>query len=142
MPAKKKVTFYTKRPNMEVSIDGKVYKFASGQLKVDAELAAQIKKHHLYRKDHIFTEEDAITVDGQVVSMKDDPKLQEMQEAKKQDKDLVFFQFNGRSAIDVDAGPHKVRFEQGKVAVEPEVADFLRKHVFFRQGRIQEIVVG
>jgi len=57
-------------------------------------------------------------------------------------KDLIFFQFNGRSSIDVDAGPHKIRFEQGKAAVEPDAADYLRKHVFFRQGRIQEVVVG
>ena len=29
MPAKK-VKFYAKRPNMEISIDGKIYKFESG----------------------------------------------------------------------------------------------------------------
>jgi hypothetical protein len=141
MPAKT-VKFYAKRPNMDVSIDGKIYKFENGVLEVSTTLANQIKKHHLYRKDHIFGEEDAIVVDGKVISMKDDPKLVELQEAKKVDKELIFFQFNGRSSIDVDAGPHKIRFEQGKVALEPDVADFLRKHVFYRQGRIQEIVVG
>ena len=141
MPAKK-VKFYAKRPSMEISIDGKIYKFESGVLSVDAKLAEQIQRHHLYRKDHIFMEKDAVTVDGRVVSMKDDPKLVEHQEAKKSNSDLIFFQFNGRTNIDVDAGPHKVRFEQGKVAVEPDVADFIRKHVFYRQGRIQEVVVG
>tara|TARA_B100000085_G_C18529449_1_gene507384 strand:+ start:37 stop:462 length:426 start_codon:yes stop_codon:yes gene_type:complete len=141
MPAKK-VKFYAKRPNMEISIDGKVYKFEGGVLAVDPKLAEQVERHHLYRKNHIFMEKDAVTVDGKMVSMKDDPKLVELQEAKKSNKDLIFFQFNGRSSIDVDAGPHKIRFEQGKAAVEPDVADYLRKHVFFRQGRIQEVVVG
>lgn len=141
MPAKK-VKFYAKRPNMEISVDGKVYKFEGGTLAVDEELAKQIERHHLYRKNHIFMEKDAVTVDGKMISMKDDPKLVELQEAKKTNKDLIFFQFNGRSSIDVDAGPHKIRFEQGKAAVEPDAADYLRKHVFFRQGRIQEVVVG
>ena len=73
-------------------------------------------------------EKDAVTVDGRGFDERDDPKLVELQEAKIK-PDLIFFQFNGRTNIDVDAGPHKVRFEQGKVAVEPDVADFIRKHV-------------
>ena len=46
MPAKK-VKFYAKRPSMEISIDGKIYKFESGVLSVDAKLAEQIQRHHL-----------------------------------------------------------------------------------------------
>ena len=49
MPAKK-VKFYAKRPNMEISIDGKIYKFEGGVLAVDPKLAEQVERHHLYRK--------------------------------------------------------------------------------------------
>ena len=142
MPRKvKTVKVYAKRPGMQITIDGTVYPFENGVLEVSPELAAQVKRHHLYRRDHIFFDEDAILVDGKVQSMKDDPKLQEMKTAKKQNSDLIFFQFPARPNAVVDAGPHKIRFEGGKVGIDPEAAELLKRHVFYRQGKIQEIEV-
>ena len=142
MPRKvKTVKVYAKRPGMQITIDGTVYPFENGVLEVSPELADQVKRHHLYRRDHIFFDEDAILVDGKVQSMKDDPKLQEMKTAKKQNSDLIFFQFPARPNAVVDAGPHKIRFEGGKVGIDPEAAELLKRHVFYRQGKIQEIEV-
>ena len=142
MPKKSKsVKVYAKRPGMQISIDGTVYPFENGILEVPHELADQVRRHHLYRRDHIFFDEDAIVVEGKVQSMKNDPKLEEMKAAKKQDSDLIFFQFPARPNAVVDAGPHKIRFEGGQVGIEPEAAELLKRHVFYRQGKIQEIEV-
>ena len=142
MPKKvKTVKVYAKKPGMQITIDGTVYPFESGVLELSPEVADQAKRHHLYRRGHIFFEEDAIVVDGRVQSMKDDPKLQEMKDAKKHNSDLVFFQFPARPNAVVDAGPHKIRFEGGKVGIDPEAAELLKRHVFYRHGKIQEIEV-
>ena len=94
MPRKvKTVKVYAKKPGMHITIDGTVYPFENGVLEVSQELAEQVKRHHLYRRDHIFFEEDAVVVEGKIQSMKNDPKLEEMKTAKKEDIDLVFFQF-------------------------------------------------
>lgn len=142
MPKTKTVKFFAKKPGMEISLDGNVHKFEQGVLEVDAKLAERIKLHHLYRRDHIFCEEEAIVVEGRVQSMKNDPKLEEMREAQAKDKDLVFFQFPAKPNAVVDAGPHEVRFESGKVGVRPDVADMLKRHMFYRHGKIQEVEVG
>lgn len=142
MPRKvKTVKVYAKKPGMQITIDGTVHPFENGVLEVSQELAEQVRRHHLYRRDHIFFEEDAVVVEGRVQSMKNDPKLEEMKTAKKGDSDLIFFQFPARPNAVVDAGPYNIRFEGGQVGIAPEAAELLKRHVFYRQGKIQEIEV-
>ena len=125
---------------MEVSIDGKVYPFHGGELEVNLKLAEQIKRHHLYKKSHIFSEEDAI-VNGKVQALKDDPTMKDLTDKAKNNKNLTIFSFPSRPSITVDAGPHKIIFHDNKVALEKDEADCLRRHVFFRQGKIVELEV-
>lgn len=126
---------------MEVSIDGKVYPFHGGELEVNLKLAEQIKRHHLYKKSHIFSEEDAIVVNGKVQALKDDPTMKDLTDKAKINKNLTIFSFPSRPSITVDAGPHKIIFHDNKVALEKDEADCLRRHVFFRQGKIVELEV-
>tara|TARA_R110000772_G_scaffold70673_4_gene155291 strand:- start:5592 stop:5981 length:390 start_codon:yes stop_codon:yes gene_type:complete len=126
---------------MEVSIDGKVYPFHGGELEVNLKLAEQIKRHHLYKKSHIFSEEDAIVVNGKVQALKDDPTMKDLTDKAKNNKNLTIFSFPSRPSITVDAGPHKIIFHDNKVALEKDEADCLRRHMFFRQGKIVELEV-
>ena len=126
---------------MEVSIDGKVYPFHGGELEVNLKLAEQIKRHHLYKKSHIFSEEDAIVVNGKVQALKDDPTMKDLTDKAKINKNLTIFSFPSRPSITVDAGPHKIIFHDNKVALEKDEADCLRRHMFFRQGKIVELEV-
>ena len=126
---------------MEVSIDGKVYPFHGGELEVNLKLAEQIKRHHLYKKSHIFSEEDAIVVNGKVQALKDDPTMKDLTDKAKNNKNLTIFSFPSRPSITVDAGPHKIIFHDNKVALEKDEADCLRMHMFFRQGKIVELEV-
>lgn len=141
MTSAKTIKFFAKRPNMEVSIDGKVYPFHGGELEVGLKLAEQIKRHQLYKKSHIFSEEDAIIVNGKVQTLKDDPTMQDLTAKAKVNKNLTIFSFPSRPSVTVDAGPHKIIFHDNKVALEEDEANCLRKHVFFRQGKIVELEV-
>ena len=126
---------------MQITIDGRYTHLRMVFLRFRRGTSRSSEAAPLHRRDHIFFDEDAILVDGKVQSMKDDPKLQEMKTAKKQNSDLIFFQFPARPNAVVDAGPHKIRFEGGKVGIDPEAAELLKRHVFYRQGKIQEIEV-
>lgn len=127
---------------MEITIGDKIYPFHGGELEVDAKLAKIIKGHHLYKKSHIFSEDDAIVVNGKVEAIKDDPRMQQLASKIKSDKDLTIFSFSGRPNITVDAGPHKIKFEDSKAAVTKEEAKSLRQHIFFRHGKIVELEVS
>jgi hypothetical protein len=138
---KKTIKFFAKRPNMEITIGEKIYPFHGGVLEVDLKLAEQIKGHLLYRKSHIFSEEDAIVVNGKVQALRDDPIMKELAAKAKVNKNLTIFSFPSRPSVTVDAGPHKIIFHDNKVALEEDEANCLRKHVFFRQGKIVELEV-
>lgn len=127
---------------MEITIGEKIYPFDGGELEVDLKLAAIIKEHYLYKKSHIFSEEDAIVVNGKVQTLLDDPTMKELAAKAKVNKQLTIFSFPSRPSITVDAGPHKIVFENNKVALEKNEAESLRKHVFFRQGKIVELEVS
>ena len=142
MTSKKTIKFFAKRPNMEISIDGKVYPFHGGELEVDLKLAEQLKKHHLYKKSHIFCDDDAIVVNGKVEAIKDNPRMQDLSSKVKKNKELSIFSFPARTSVIVDAGPYKIQFEDGKAAVGKKEADSLRKHIFFRHGKIVELEVS
>jgi len=138
----KTIKFYATKANMAISIDGKLHPFHGGELEVNLKLAEQIKRHHLYRKSHIFSEEDAVIVNGKVQTLRDNPRMQSLVEQSKKNKDLTIFSFPSRPNVTVDAGPHKITFQDYKVALSKEEATFLRKHVFFVQGKIVELEVG
>lgn len=142
MTPKKTIKFFAKRPNMEITVDGKVYPFHGGELEVDLKLAEQIKQHHLYRRSHIFCDEDAIIVNGKVQTIKDNPRMQDLAAEAKQNKELSIFSFPARTSVIVDAGPYKIQFQDGKAAIGKKEADCLRRHVFFRQGKIVELEVS
>lgn len=126
---------------MEITIGEKIYPFHGGELEVDLKLAEIIKEHYLYKKSHIFSEEDAIIVNGKVQALRDDPRMQDLAAETKTNKNLTIFSFPSRPSITVDAGPHKIIFEDSKVALDQEKAKSLRNHVFFRQGKIVELEV-
>ena len=127
---------------MEITVDGKVYPFHGGELEVDSKLAEQIKKHHLYKRSHIYCADDAILINGKVQTIKDNPRMQTLASEAKQNKELSIFSFPARTSVIVDAGPYKIQFEDGKAAIGKKEADSLRRHVFFRQGKIVELEVG
>lgn len=143
------VLFISKVPGFQVrlGVDAKdLYTFSgNNELRVKPAIASRLKLHHLYEMGHFYLGSEVVrSGDKYLVLKRDDPMAEERAAGK------VLFYFPEKPTLQVmlpgvqqDNGMARteyVCFSDHRAAVEPRLADILRRHTFFREGRIREMV--
>ncbi len=144
-----KVVFISKVPGFQVrlGVDAKdLYTFSgNNELRVDPKIAERLKMHHLYEMGHFYLASEVLrSNDTYLIVKRDDPMAAERAAGK------ILFYFPEKPTLSVmlpgvqhsDGGNRTayVNFSDHRVAVEPAIAEVLRKHTFFREGRIRELI--
>lgn len=133
------IGFVSKDPGLEVLLgEGRNVKFDRGVAFVTPEIAAILEKNHLYAYDHISRADEVARINGKIVSFKGDPGFREqVAEAKASGKVLFFF--DAKRGTTISLGDINVAFDNGRALIEPKVAERLRRHTFYLDGRLTEI---
>lgn len=143
------ILFISKVPGFQVrlGVDVKdLYTFSgNNELRVSPAIAKRLKMHHLYEMGHFYLASEVLrSGDKYLVIKRDDPMAEERAAGK------VLFYFPEKPTLSVmlpgvknnNGGQQTeyVQFSDHRAAVEPHVAEVLKRHTFFREGRIRELV--
>jgi len=143
------VLFISKVPGFQVrlGVDVKDLHTFSGnnELRVKPDIAKRLKMHHLYEMGHFYLASEVLrSGDKYLVIKRDDPMAEERAAGK------VLFYFPEKPTLNVmlpgvkqangGSQTEYVQFSDHRAAVDPAVAEVLKRHTFFREGRIRELV--
>lgn len=130
------VPFYSTRESLTVQLGDTAIHFRKHVALVPTALAARLAGHQLALFSHIFDGREYAWVSNKAVP-KEGPVAAAALAANDPSK-FVFY--TALPSLTVNMGPgERIRFEGGTLILDdPDLADRLRRHTLFMQGRIQE----
>lgn len=133
-----KVKFVTRRPGLQIMLGNKRVVFDGREALVDEATAEKLKAHFLFAQGHILLAEDTRIVGGEIVEVSASAK--KMLTERKPGEFVFMFSEVPNLVLTLIPGKLVVPFSAGYAKVDAETAEVMRRHSFFVQGRMTEVV--